>query len=125
MGWRLRCHLLLCLWSFIPRSCCGTQLLDPALTHTEKREAKDLGLSYFKQASWKRWQKDCKSQKIMQFSVRLCLLVMSETAPIKSHKHHCLNRMSPTGMSKWSKEKPMRSLYFIKNYRHIRKVENE
>lgn len=32
-------------------------------------------------------KKDSKSQRIRKFSVRSCLLVMSETTPIEPHQH--------------------------------------
>lgn len=40
---------------------------------------------------WKRGWKYFKSQRIRKFIVSLCLLVISEAVPRKSHKHHCLN----------------------------------
>lgn len=36
-------------------------------------------------------QEDCKSQKIKEFAVRLCLLVLSEVRHIKSHQCGCPN----------------------------------
>lgn len=36
----------------------------------------------------RRW-KDCESQRIREFAVRLCLPVTSEAAPVKSHQHAC------------------------------------
>jgi hypothetical protein len=55
---------------------------------------------------WKRRrQKDCKSQRIRDFGVRLCLLVMSEAKPIESHQHGCPNmsstRRTPMDMPQW------------------------
>lgn len=37
----------------------------------------------------KKGQKDCKNQRIMEFSVRLCLLGMPGDTPRKSHQHDC------------------------------------
>lgn len=36
-------------------------------------------------------QKDCKNQKIREFAVRFCSLIMSEAILIKSPQHHCPN----------------------------------
>ena len=53
-----------------------------------------------------RVQKDCKSQEIKEFAVRLCHLVMSEATPTKSHQHDCLNmsgtRTIEMGRPMWS-----------------------
>lgn len=38
-----------------------------------------------------RRQEHCKSQRSGEFNVRVCLLVMSEATPRKSHQHGCLN----------------------------------
>lgn len=38
----------------------------------------------------RRWR-DCKSQRMREFAIKLCLLIMSEVAPIKSHPHDGLN----------------------------------
>lgn len=56
-------------------------------------------------------EKDCKSQRVGEFTVRMCLLATPETTPIKSHWHDCPNmswkRMTPmsmpnqTGKSPW------------------------
>lgn len=39
----------------------------------------------------KREQEECKSQKIKEFAVRFCLLVLSEARHIKSHQSDCPN----------------------------------
>ena len=48
------------------------------------------------------------SQRMRGFVVRLGLLVTSETIPINSHQHDCLNRSwerpTTTGMSKWMRK---------------------
>lgn len=40
---------------------------------------------------WGQVQRDCKSQEIKEFAVRLCHLVVSEATPTRSHQHDCLN----------------------------------
>ena len=40
---------------------------------------------------WKRRQKDGKSQRIREFALRLCLLVISEARYVKYHHHECEN----------------------------------
>ena len=37
----------------------------------------------------KRWQNNCKSQRIREFAVKLCPLVMPEAPPTKSHQQDC------------------------------------
>jgi hypothetical protein len=37
----------------------------------------------------KRKKKDCNSQRIKEFAVRLCFPVMSKAILIKSHRHDC------------------------------------
>lgn len=58
----------------------------------------------------KRSQKDFKSQRIWEFAVRLCLLLIVEAIPIKSHKHDCPNlswtRITPMDMTNWMGERP-------------------
>jgi hypothetical protein len=55
----------------------------------------------------KRRQKGCKRQRIGEFAVRLCLLVTSETALIKSLQHHwphlSWTRMPSMNTSNWTK----------------------
>lgn len=55
---------------------------------------------------WKKGQKDCKNQKIREFAVRFCPLIMSQAILIKSLQHHCLNiswtRMTLMDMSTWT-----------------------
>lgn len=69
-------------------------------------------------------QKDCKIQGIRECAVRVCLLVMSEATPIKSHQHGCLI-MSQTwmittkGMPKQAGKTPQASMRH-KNYRSQR-----
>lgn len=40
---------------------------------------------------WGQVQRDCKSQEIKEFAVRLCHLIVSEATPTRSHQHDCLN----------------------------------
>lgn len=51
-------------------------------------------------------QKDGKTQGIMEFAVRLCLLVMPDTTSIKPHQHDWINvswtRLTPMEMPKWT-----------------------
>jgi hypothetical protein len=53
---------------------------------------------------WKKGQKNCMSQWIVEIAVRFCLLVMSKVTKIKSHEHGCFYmsciRMTPVGMPK-------------------------
>lgn len=53
---------------------------------------------------------NCKSQRIREFTVIVCLLVVSEVTPIKSHQYDCLNRnwrrMTPINMPKWMGTRP-------------------
>lgn len=37
-----------------------------------------------------RRQRDCKSQRLRELAVRLCLLVTSEVTPTEFHQHDCL-----------------------------------
>lgn len=57
----------------------------------------------------KEGQRHCKGQSI-RFAVRLCLLAISEAAPLKSHKHDYTNvswtRITPINMPKQTKESP-------------------
>lgn len=39
----------------------------------------------------KKGQKELKSQRIWEFAVRLCLIIMSETIPVNAHKCDCSN----------------------------------
>lgn len=48
-------------------------------------------LIILKSHSKERAEKKCKSQKIEQFTVRLCLLGKSAAIPINSHQHDYLN----------------------------------
>lgn len=43
------------------------------------------------EALWKRGRKDCESQGIGEFLVRLCLLDRSEATSVKTHQHDYLN----------------------------------
>lgn len=57
---------------------------------------------------WKRGQKDRKNQKTKEFTVRLCLLIMSQATSITPDWHDCPNvswaRMTPIDMPKWTGE---------------------
>lgn len=54
---------------------------------------------------WKRGQNECKSQRMREFTARLCLLLTSEATPIKSCQHDRLHmswiRRIPTNMPNW------------------------
>ena len=71
----------------------------------------------------KREQKDCKSQGIRECAVRVCLLVMSEATPIKSHQHGCLNmsqtRITTKGIPKQAGKTPQASIRH-KNFRPLK-----
>ena len=60
-----------------------------------------------KESLWKRGWKDCKSQKIREFSMRSSLLVLTEATPTKSHQHDYLNKVATiVDMLKWMKTMP-------------------
>lgn len=62
---------------------------------------------------WRRWWKDCKSRRITEFSVRLCLLVISEAIPIKSYNYDCSNaswpRIAPIDVPNRGRKSPQAS----------------
>lgn len=66
----------------------------------------------------KRGWKDCKSQRIREFAVRLYVLVVSEATPIKSHQHDCpkVKKDSSSRHSKVDGRKPTRPQPYTKNY---------
>jgi hypothetical protein len=47
--------------------------------------------SKFQGSLWNRGQKNCKSLRTKEFSMRECLLVTSEATSMKSHRHDGLN----------------------------------
>lgn len=56
----------------------------------------------------KNWQEILSAQRIKKFAVRLYLALISETTPIESYLHNCLNmgltKMKSTGVWKWMKK---------------------
>lgn len=80
--------------------CCGIHSQEIYLPNTSAPKVQG--------SLWKREQKNCKSQRIEEFSVRLCLLGMSEAPPINSHQHDCPSiiwrRTATIDMLLWTKE---------------------
>lgn len=72
---------------------------------------------------WKKGPKDCKSQRIGEFAVRLCILGLLEASPMKCHQHDCLKkswtRTVSIDMAKQT-GKASRSQPCTKNYRNYR-----
>lgn len=65
----------------------------------------------------------CKSQRIKEFVVLLCLLVVSEPIPINSHQHE-FNKDINNGLPKWKEKKPTMLQHPTKHYRQQRKAGN-
>lgn len=74
----------------------------------------------FQKTGWK----DCKTQKTRDFAMRLFLLVMWESIPIKSKQHDFLHvdwtRMTPADMPRWM-EKAHKALVRHKELKKLRK----
>jgi hypothetical protein len=77
-----------------------------------------------------RGTKECKNQKIRRFTVKCCVLIMSEATLIKPHQYNhenlCRARTIPIDMLKRTGEsKPMRLHPYTKNYSQVRNTERE
>jgi hypothetical protein len=76
----------------------------------------------------KRKQKDCKSQRIREFAVRLCFLVTQGAIPVKSYQDGCPNmsreKDDTSEHTNVDGEKFMRFQLYTKNYRQIQSAES-
>jgi hypothetical protein len=77
-------------------------------------------VSKAKETLWKKEWKDCKSQRIRKFDVRLCLLVTSETMP---NLNWTRVTWTEQGHAKWTQEKLLRLELSSKNYKRLRKAQ--
>ena len=72
---------------------------------------------------WETGQKGGKSQRIREFAVRLCLLVISEATLVKYHQHE-LNSDDTNRHPKVGRENLLRTFSYPKNYRQLRNEGN-